>query len=145
MSGRGWAPPVRAPPVLSPDAGEVTIAPARVSSRACKTPRTTACTILSHDNTQSAIERLTTVSAGSLRTATRSSASPCSATALGLLTPHGESGLPLARGAPMSPARVALIDAFRKRSKGIDAPFEARSQTSDREMPYRLYRPEASR
>jgi predicted peptidase len=50
----------------------------------------------------------------------------------------------LAPGAPMSPERVALIDAFRARSAGLDARFEARTQVSDWAMPYRLFRPNAT-
>lgn len=51
---------------------------------------------------------------------------------------------PLAPGAPMSPERIALIDAFRKESQGLDKKFEARSFKSDWVMPYRLFRPEAT-
>lgn len=47
----------------------------------------------------------------------------------------------LAPGAPNSPERLALIDAFRTRSEGIDLKFEARAHRSDWEMPYRLFRP----
>jgi predicted peptidase len=50
----------------------------------------------------------------------------------------------LAPGAPMSAERLALIDAFKKASDGIEAKFEARSHTSDWTMPYRLFRPQAS-
>jgi len=56
-----------------------------------------------------------------------------------------EDGSPprLAPGAPMSPERKALIDAFREKSKGIDQLFVARSHKSDWVMPYRLFRPNA--
>jgi predicted peptidase len=49
---------------------------------------------------------------------------------------------PLAPGAPMSPERIALIDAFKKQSEGLEKKFEARTHKSDWEMPYRLFRPE---
>jgi len=51
---------------------------------------------------------------------------------------------PLAPGAPISPERLALIDAFKKQSQGLETKFEARTQKSDWVMPYRLFRPEAS-
>jgi predicted peptidase len=51
---------------------------------------------------------------------------------------------PLAPGAPASPERVALIDAFKKNSEGLQEKFEARTHKSDWVMPYRLFRPEAS-
>ena len=51
---------------------------------------------------------------------------------------------PLAPGAPASPERVALIDAFKKKSEGLQEKFEARTHKSDWVMPYRLFRPEAS-
>jgi predicted peptidase len=38
---------------------------------------------------------------------------------------------------------MALIEAFKKQSEGLDKRFEARSHKSDRVMPYRLFRPEA--
>jgi predicted peptidase len=50
---------------------------------------------------------------------------------------------PLARGTPASPERMALIDAFRRTSEGLEKKFEARSHTGDFTMPYRLFRPEA--
>ena len=51
---------------------------------------------------------------------------------------------PLAPGAPMSPERIALIEAFKKLSEGLDKKFEARTHKSDWAMPYRLFRPEAA-
>ena len=57
---------------------------------------------------------------------------------------QGDAAPPLAPGAPMSPERRALIDAFKKKSTGIENAFEARTHKSDRAMPYRLFRPEAS-
>ena len=52
---------------------------------------------------------------------------------------------PLAPGAPSSPERLALIEAFKKRSEGLQDKFEARTHKSDWEMPYRLFRPATSR
>ena len=52
---------------------------------------------------------------------------------------------PLAPGAPPSPERLALIEAFKKRSEGLQDKFEARTHRSDWEMPYRLFRPATSR
>ena len=51
---------------------------------------------------------------------------------------------PLAPGAPASPQRIALIDAFKKNSAGLQQKFEARTHPSDWVMPYRLFRPETS-
>ena len=46
----------------------------------------------------------------------------------------------LAPGTPTSPARLALIDAFRKESEGVQNSYEARTHKSDWTMPYRLFR-----
>jgi predicted peptidase len=51
---------------------------------------------------------------------------------------------PLAAGTPMSPERIALIDAFKGKSSSIVKSFEARTHKSDWVMPYRLFRPAAS-
>src|SRR6202050_1864131 len=51
---------------------------------------------------------------------------------------------PLAPGSPNSPERVALIDAFRKQSEGLEQKYEARTYKSDWTMPYRLFRPETN-
>jgi predicted peptidase len=48
----------------------------------------------------------------------------------------------LAPGTPMSQERVALIEAFKKQSEGLEKKFEARTHKSDWVMPYRLFRPE---
>jgi predicted peptidase len=48
-------------------------------------------------------------------------------------------------GLPKSPERVALIDAFLKRSEGLQNKFEAREHKSDWVMPYRLFQPETTR
>jgi predicted peptidase len=66
------------------------------------------------------------------------------------MAPHAfaakqDSAPPLAPGAPSSPERLALIEAFRKRSEGLQDKFEARTHKSDWEMPYRLFRPATSR
>ena len=50
----------------------------------------------------------------------------------------------LAPGSPMSSQRIALIEAFRKQSEGLEKKYEARTHNSDRVMPYRLFRPEAT-
>ena len=71
---------------------------------------------------------------------------------LGTLTAHathvragqGDATPPLAPGAPFSPERRALIDAFKEKSAGIESAFEARTHKSDWAMPYRLFRPKAS-
>src|SRR5262245_42766187 len=47
---------------------------------------------------------------------------------------------PLAPGAPSSPERIALIEAFKRNSEGLQAKFEARVHESDQVMPYRLFR-----
>jgi len=49
---------------------------------------------------------------------------------------------PLAPGAPNSPERLALIEAFKKESEGLEKNYEARTYKSDWVMPYRLFRPE---
>ncbi|HEX8817834.1 MAG TPA: hypothetical protein VF753_20260 [Terriglobales bacterium] len=51
---------------------------------------------------------------------------------------------PLAPGAPTSPQRRALIEAFQKKSDGLEKLYEARTFKSDWTMPYRLYRPSAT-
>lgn len=50
----------------------------------------------------------------------------------------------LAPGNPMSPERKALIEAFQKQADGLEKKYEARTHKSDRVMPYRLFRPEAT-
>jgi predicted peptidase len=51
---------------------------------------------------------------------------------------------PLAPGAPMSAERMALIEAFKKESDGLEMRFEARTHKNDWVMPYRLFRPKAA-
>ena len=48
---------------------------------------------------------------------------------------------PLAAGAPTSPKRTALIDAFRRSVNGLDGCFEKRAHAGSWTMPYRLFRP----
>jgi predicted peptidase len=50
----------------------------------------------------------------------------------------------LAPGAPTSAERTALVDAFLKRSEGLQKQFEAHTHKSDWVMPYRLFRPKSS-
>ena len=50
----------------------------------------------------------------------------------------------LAPGAPTSAERMALIDAFKRESEGLEHKFEARAQKGGFTMPYRLFRPEAA-
>lgn len=50
----------------------------------------------------------------------------------------------LAPGAPTSPERTALIDAFQKQSDGLQDQFEARTHKGDLTMPYRLFRPKTT-
>jgi predicted peptidase len=54
---------------------------------------------------------------------------------------RNDSAPPLWPGAPMSPERLAVIEAFKKQSDGLEKKFEARSYKSDWTMPYRLFRP----
>ncbi len=86
---------------------------------------------------------LGSMSAGTLLAA-RNGGSALMAAASGIQAQQGDSLPPLAPGAPRSPERLALIDAFQRRSEGIDARFEARTHTSDWVMPYRLFRPRAA-
>jgi len=51
----------------------------------------------------------------------------------------------LAPGAPLSPERLALIEAFKKESEGLEKRYEARTYKSDWTMPYRLFRPATSK
>ncbi|HEY4739681.1 MAG TPA: prolyl oligopeptidase family serine peptidase [Candidatus Acidoferrales bacterium] len=51
---------------------------------------------------------------------------------------------PLAPGTPMSPERLALIEAFQKKSDGLEKKYEVRTHKGDWVMPYRLFRPEGA-
>ena len=57
---------------------------------------------------------------------------------------QGDSTPKLAPGAPSSPERMALIDAFKRKSEGVEQQFEKRWLSSDRLMPYRLFLSKAS-
>ena len=57
---------------------------------------------------------------------------------------QGDSAPKLAPGAPSSPERVALIDAFKRKSEGVDQLFEPRTLAADWTMPYRLFRAKAT-
>jgi predicted peptidase len=48
-------------------------------------------------------------------------------------------------GTPNSPERLAVIEAFKKQSDGLDKNFEARSYKGDWRMPYRLFRPRTNK
>ncbi len=56
---------------------------------------------------------------------------------------QGNSTPPLAPGSPNSAERVALIDAFKKQSEGLEQKYEARTYKGDWTMPYRLFHPDA--
>ena len=58
-------------------------------------------------------------------------------------TSKEEQAPPLAPGAPASPERTALIEAFKQQSDGLQNKYEARSYKGEFTMPYRLFRPEA--
>jgi predicted peptidase len=57
---------------------------------------------------------------------------------------QGDSTRALAPGAPSSPERTALIDAFKTKAFGVEQKFEARTHKSDFVMPYRLFQPNAA-
>src|SRR6267154_2334678 len=44
----------------------------------------------------------------------------------------------------MSPERLAIIEAFKKQSDGLEKKYEARTLKGDWTMPYRLFRPQAA-
>lgn len=48
---------------------------------------------------------------------------------------------PLAPGAPNSPERMALIEAVREKTRGLETKFERHVHRSAGSMPYRLFRP----
>lgn len=51
--------------------------------------------------------------------------------------------LTIAKGAPMSPERMVLVDRLKSAVEGLDKAFEPRVHKSDWAMPYRLFRPTA--
>jgi predicted peptidase len=61
----------------------------------------------------------------------------------GIRPQQGDSLPRLARGAPSSPERLALIEAFKRESEAVATKFEARTYTGDWVMPYRFFQPEA--
>jgi predicted peptidase len=83
-----------------------------------------------------ALTLLGSLSAGTLLGARR---------ALGDVVRQGDATPSLAPGAPDSPERQALIDAFRTRSEGIEQQFEKHvHRGASGSMPYRLFRPKAT-
>ena len=60
------------------------------------------------------------------------------------ISAQGDATPPLAPGAPASPQRLALIEAFKQKADGIERKFEARTHESQWVMPYRLFRPEST-
>ena len=54
---------------------------------------------------------------------------------------QNDSARPLAPGAPMSPERMALIEAFRSKIGGLGGRFEKQVHHGSWTMPYRLFRP----
>jgi len=89
-----------------------------------------------------ALSLLTTASLGTWYGSTLGSRSYSLAFPRAGKSKHSETP-PLAAGAPNSPERTALIEAFKKQSDGLEKKYEARTHKSDWEMPYRLFRPEA--
>jgi predicted peptidase len=67
-----------------------------------------------------------------------------SAKALATFSAGRDSAPALAPGAPKSPERRALVEAFEKESVGLEKKYEARTHKSGWEMPYRLFRPEGA-
>jgi predicted peptidase len=63
---------------------------------------------------------------------------------LGCATARPDVTPQLAPGSPTSAERLALIEAFKRQSEGLDAKFEARVHKSSWDMPYRLFRPAVS-
>ncbi|MGH9705110.1 MAG: prolyl oligopeptidase family serine peptidase [Candidatus Acidiferrales bacterium] len=89
-----------------------------------------------------AVRRMGSASAGALLAAAYPNLvlSPVSDAAAAI----GDSAPPLAPGTPRSPDRLALIEAFKKQTEGLEKKFEARTHKADWEMPYRLFRPSAT-
>jgi predicted peptidase len=91
-----------------------------------------------------AIERLSALSAGAWTAASANGLTALLARTSGAWPSQGDATPPLAPGAPSSPQRLALIDAFKQKAQGLDKRFEARTHKGDWTMPYRLFRPEAT-
>jgi len=90
-----------------------------------------------------ALYRLGSLSAAAWLASARTSLD-CSVAAKNVAAATVDAAPPLAPGTPMSPERRALIEAFTRKSEGLEKKFEARSYKSDWTMPYRLFRPAAS-
>lgn len=91
-----------------------------------------------------AISRLASASVGVYLTAIQTPAAFL-VTRNAATTPSKDDGTPpLSPGAPMSSERLALIEAFKQQSEGLENKYEARSYKGDWSMPYRLFRPKAS-
>jgi predicted peptidase len=90
-----------------------------------------------------AIRTLGTLTAGTWLGGARSLVSPLVPSDAARSAPQPEPTPRLAPGAPTSPERLALIEAFKEQSRGIDTLFEARTFTSGWTMPYRLFKPTA--
>ena len=84
-----------------------------------------------------AIRLLSTVSAGALWAAAQSSSNPLVSPKVPTWGAKDDLTPPLAPGTPTSPQRVALIDAFKEKSAGLEKRFEARTYKGDWAMPYR--------
>jgi predicted peptidase len=91
-----------------------------------------------------AVRLLGSASAGAWFTAAQTGVNFLIAPHASAATAKDDSTPPLAPGTPMSPERIALIEAFRKQSEGLEKKFEARTHKSDWVMPYRLFRSEAA-
>lgn len=88
-----------------------------------------------------AIGILGSISVGSLLAVPKLGLASLIAPQSGASSLQRDSTPPLAPGAPTSPERLALIDAFKKSSDGIPQKFETRTHKSAWTMPYRLFRP----
>jgi predicted peptidase len=91
-----------------------------------------------------AIGRLGSISVASLLAAPRHGLASLIAPVSASAAAQADSTPSLAPGAPMSPERTALIEAFKQRSEAVVKSFEARTHKSDWVMPYRLFSPNAS-
>ena len=91
-----------------------------------------------------AIGLLGSISVGTLWAAPRRGLASLIAPASGDAARQGDPTPPLAPGAPTSPERIALIDAFKRTSESIVAKFESRTHKGAWAMPYRLFRPNAA-
>jgi predicted peptidase len=87
---------------------------------------------------------LGSISVGTLLAAPRHGLASLIPPSSGTAVTQGNSAPPLAPGAPSSPERIALIDAFKAKSVGVEQKFEARTHKSDFVMPYRLFLPNAA-